>query len=138
MKDGRGWTCVESIYKGPAITRFAYPMAYIYRIKKLGFLISNYDMVSVASEYGDLPYDWVGNFDMSAWLLARHYLRINLPVRKSTVRFNCVELVNAMAYDLVERLTGDKHGSLVPPDVYPLPVYLENSPELEYLGEWSK
>jgi hypothetical protein len=136
MEDSCGWTCVESIYKGPAITRFEYAKAHIYRIRKQEGPVCQHDIISVASEYGEYPYDWMVNYKMAAWLLFQHYLHTELPV-KINHKLDCVELVNAMSIDLVDRFCGDPDGGrLVPPDIYPLPVYLDHSPALEYLGVW--
>lgn len=135
QKDCDGWTCFESLGpKGVAPTRFDYPFAYIYRVKKLASYVTPYDVGSVISHYGECLYDNQVNVRMGIWLLAHTYLHIDLPIKRNG-KYNCVELVNAAVMDLVLKLNGIQV-SLVPPNTYPYPVLLEHSPELEFIGEY--
>jgi hypothetical protein len=135
IPDLEGWICTESIGKGTAVTRFEYPIAFIYRIKSLD-LADPKAIISAHSKYGDFSYGWADNFRTALWWLTRHYLHkitryipdnLHLNFLKVDKNVNCVRWVNMLAVEL-----GSK--SLVPENEYETPASLEQSPLLEYLG----
>ena len=125
-KDDRGWIITESIGKGTALTRFAYPKAYVYRIKDIG-RVTPRRVIGVHATYGELPYDWGTTiFWTGLWWLLKHYLGIVIRVIHDKA-MNCQEWVVLIAYELGVKL--------IPDDEYPMCANLENSKYLEYRGE---
>ena len=125
-KDRDGYICSESLGKGTSVTRFVYPKAYIYRIKKLKHEPETYKLVSFHSWRGEASYDYVVNYLTAIWFLFKHYLKLVLPVVKNH-KFNCQEWVVYMAYCLGVEIISEAE--------YPYCINLEKSSELEHLGE---
>ena len=128
-RDRDGYICSESLGKGTAITRFVYPKAYIYRIKKLKHEPETYKLVSFHSWYGEQPYDMQVNFLSAIWFLLKHYLKIIIPVIHNHT-FNCQEWVVYLS-----AMLGYK---IIPENEYPYCINLERSEALEYLGEFNQ
>jgi hypothetical protein len=126
-QDKDGYISSESIGKGTAVTRFAYNKAYIYRIKKLKHEPYMYRLISFHSQHGEATYDMQVNFLTGIWFLFKHYLKIVLPIIKNHT-FNCQEHVVYMASCMGVKIIGE--------DEYPYCINLENSKELEFIGEW--
>ncbi len=126
-KDKGGYILSESLGKGTAITRFVYPMAYIYRIKKLRYEPDEYRLISYHSWHGEALYDMPANILTGIWFLLKHYLKIVIPVIRNHT-YNCQEHVVYMA-----TMLGAK---IIPADEYPYCKNLEKSEALEYLGEF--
>jgi len=126
-RDKDGYICSESISKGTSVTRFVYPKAYIYRIKKLGHEPETYRLVSFHSLYGERPYDMRVNFLTGIWFLLKHYLKIVLPVIKNHT-FNCQEWIVYMASCLGVKIIGEEE--------YPYCTNLEKSEALEFIAEY--
>jgi len=124
-EDGEGWVITESIVKGVALTRFAYPYASVYRIKDAGE-ISWKRLISLLADYGYLPYDFIVAFRTAFWWLLKHYLGKVIPVLHDKA-VNCQEWVVLLACEL--------GFTIVPHDQYPMCTNLENSELLEFIGE---
>ncbi len=124
-EDAKGWVITESIGKGVALTRFAYPKAYIYRIKEVGD-VDWRKLIGITADYGDFPYDFTVAFKTAIWWLVRHYFGKVIPVVHDKA-VNCQELVVLLASELGVKI--------IPDDQYPMCINLENSPLLELLGE---
>jgi hypothetical protein len=126
-KDKDGYITSESLGKGTSVSRFVYPKAYIYRIKKLRHEPETYKLVSYHSIYGNTLYDMQVNFLTGIWFILKHYLKIVIPVIKNHT-FNCQEHVVYMSVMLGAKI--------IPDNEYPYCVNLENSPQLDYIGEY--
>ena len=125
-EDDSGWIVTESLSgKGVTLSRFDYPMAYIYRMKKIKE-VNWQKLISLVADYGPYPYDWEVAFRTAIWWLLRHYLGKAIRVIKDRV-VNCQEWVVLVACELGVRVIAD--------DEYPMCTNLENSPYLEELGE---
>ncbi len=125
-QDKDGWITSESIGKGTAISRFAYPRAYIYRIKGLKHEPETYRLVSFHSWIGDAGYDMEVNFRTGIWFLLKHYLKIVLPIIRNN-KFNCQEHTVYMSSCLGQQIISEAE--------YPYCRNLEQSKILEFIGE---
>lgn len=125
--DKDGYITSESLGKGTAVSRFVYPIAHIYRIRKLRHEPETSRLLSFHSWRGEAVYDMQVNFLATLWFLLKHYLKIVIPVIKNHT-YNCQEWVIYLASCLGVKL--------IPEDQYPYCINLENSPMLEYLGEF--
>lgn len=123
-EDGDSWITTESKGKGTTITRFAYPCAYIYRVK--GVRISPKRIISIHSYYGEWKYDWDVPLKTALWWFLKHYIGVIIP-RYKDKEVNCQEWVCLLASELGVKI--------IPDNEYPMCANLEHSPFLEYLGE---
>jgi hypothetical protein len=124
--DDDGYICSESINKGTAVTRFAYPKAYIYRIKDLPE-VSTDTLLSIHSWQGECLYDMAINWLTGLWFILKHYLKIVIKIIPNH-KYNCQEWTVYMA-----AMLGYK---IIPDDEQPYCVNLEKSDKLEYVGEY--
>jgi hypothetical protein len=125
-KDKDGYICSESIGKGTAVTRFVYPKAYIYRIKKLKHEPDMYRLISFHSQRGEAIYDMQVNYLTGIWFILKHYFKIVIPII-SNHTFNCQEWVCYMASCL--------RCKIIESDQYPYSKNIEESEFLEFVGE---
>ncbi len=125
--DREGYITSESLGKGTSVSRFVYPVAYIYRVKKLSHEPEMYRLISFHSWAGGATYDMQVNFLAGLWFLLKHYLKIVIPVVKNHT-YNCQEWVIYLACCLGVKIIRD--------DEYPYCKNLEKSEALEYLGEY--
>jgi hypothetical protein len=123
-EDGR-WIISESISKGTALTKCAYPKFYVYRMTDVD-CVDWRRLIEIHAENGELPYDWQVAFRTAIWWLFKHYLGKVLPVLKDR-QVNCQEWVCLIANELGVKI--------IPDDQYPMCKNLEESPYLECLGE---
>lgn len=115
----------ESQGKGTTISRLDGRQVRFYRVK--GVRVNTSKLISIHSEYGELPYSWDTNLRTAIWFIAKHYFHKILPVVKDTDDVNCVSWVCLVANELGVKL--------IPDDEYATPAALENSNRLEYIGE---
>ncbi len=127
-KDKDGYITSESLGKGTAVSRFVYPKAYIYRIKKLEHEPETYRLLSFHSWRGECGYDQQVNFLTGVWFLLKHYLKIVIPVIKNHT-YNCQEWICYMASCLGVKVISENE--------YPYCRNLEKSGVLEYIGEYN-
>ena len=125
--DKDGYITSESLGKGTSVSRFTYPCAHIYRIRKLRHEPEMYRLISFHSWRGEAVYDMQVNFLSGVWFLLKHYLKIVIPVIKNHT-YNCQEWVIYLAFCLGIRI--------IPENEYPYCKNLEKSEALEYLGEF--
>lgn len=124
-RDSGGYILSESLGKGTAVTRLRYAHYYAYRVRgcpapTTGFLLG------VHADNGDLEYDMQVNYLTGAWFLLKHYLKIVIPIVKNHT-FNCQEWAVFLTLQWAR--------SIIPRDDYPYCINLEQSPQLEFLGE---
>lgn len=132
-----GWLATESLSSGPAITRYNYPLAYIYRMKGLAPVESDF-ITNLVTQYSNYCYNLTDDFRAAIWLLLKLYTSkllhfmsnldhpdqgVTNPLSHSV---NCVEYVCRLASQMGVKLIADEE--------WATPLTLEQSTSLEYIG----
>lgn len=127
VEDGQivDWATSEAISTGVDMTRLDGRRVGVMRIIVLPEP-SLSELVTIHSDYGDLPYNWEVNFLTAIWYVAKHYLGKTIRVIK-THGLNCIGWV--VCYGVERKV------QLIPPNQYVTEAALESSPLIEYIGE---